>query len=68
MSAPEKTHPLIVQATPLEYQASLLGACVLFLGLGALAASYLKGLSELLILVGIGVHGWGMYRIRRRNR
>jgi hypothetical protein len=68
MSAPEKTHPPIVQAMPLEYQASLLGACVLFLGLGALAAPYLKGLSELLILVGIGVHGWGMYRIRRRNR
>jgi hypothetical protein len=68
MSAAEKTHVPIVQATPLEYQASLLGVCVLFLGLGVLAAPYLKGLSEVLIIVGVGVHGWGMYRIRRRNR
>jgi hypothetical protein len=68
MSAAEKTPPPIVQATPLEYQASLLGACILFLGLGALVAPYLNGFGELLILVGIGVHGWGMYSIRRRNR
>jgi hypothetical protein len=68
VSAPPNVAPPTLAATPLEYQASLLGGCVLFLGLGALAAPYLKDLSEILVIVGVGVHGWGMYRIRRRNR
>jgi hypothetical protein len=68
VSAPPNVAPPTLAATPLEYQASLLGACVLFLGLGALAAPYLRDVSEILVIFGVGVHGWGMYRIRRRNR
>jgi hypothetical protein len=68
VSAPPTVGPPTMAATLLEYQASLLGASVLFLGLGALAAPYLKDLSEILVIAGVGAHGWGMYRIRRRNR
>jgi hypothetical protein len=68
LTAPQRESSPIVRATPLEYQASLIGACILFLGLGAIAAPYLQVVSELLILVGIVAHGWGMFRIRRRNR
>jgi hypothetical protein len=68
MSAPEPAPDTLLKATPLEYQASLLGACVLFLGVGALIASYLDGFREVLIIAGALAHGWGMYRIRRRSR
>jgi hypothetical protein len=68
MSGREPDRSAIVKATPIEYQASLLGACVLFLGLGVLAEAYLKSFGEILVIVGVITHGWSMYRVRRRNR
>ncbi|HYG84806.1 MAG TPA: hypothetical protein VD978_00955 [Azospirillum sp.] len=55
-------------ATFLEWEASLFGACFIAFGLGALLADAVQGLVIPLILVGIVIHGWGMYRIHRRNR
>jgi hypothetical protein len=68
MSGQEPNSPAIVKATPIEYQASLLCACVLFLGIGVLAAAYLKSFGEILVIVDVITHGWSMYRVRRRNR
>lgn len=59
--------PKLTQASYLEYQASLFGACGVALGLGALFPQYIQPLAFLLILVGSVMHGWGMYRIHHRN-
>ncbi len=50
-----------------EWLASLLGACGIALGLGTLLADYLAPFAVWLILAGILLHGWGMYKMRQRN-
>jgi uncharacterized membrane protein HdeD (DUF308 family) len=51
-----------------EWQASLFGACGIALGLGVLFAPYLESWALWLIIIGVIMHGWGMYRIHKRNR
>jgi hypothetical protein len=55
-------------ATLLEWEASLFGACFIAFGLGALLADVAQAYAPAVIAVGILVHGWGMYRVHRRNR
>lgn len=50
-----------------EWLASLLGACGIAIGLGVYLAEYLTSLAPWLILIGILLHGWGMYKMRQRN-
>ena len=59
--------PPLRSATLLEWEASLFGACFIAFGLGVLLGDSVQGLTYPLILVGIIVHGWGMYRIHKRN-
>jgi hypothetical protein len=56
------------RATLLEWEASLFGACFIAFGLGVIFAEMARDFSYPLILIGIASHGWGMYRIHRRNR
>ncbi len=51
-----------------EWLASLLGACSIALGLGTLFSKYLSSSAPLLIIAGIILHAWGMYRIHQRNK
>lgn len=50
-----------------EWQASLWGACFIAFGLGVLLSSYFGQFAIALILIGIILHGWGMYKINKRN-
>jgi hypothetical protein len=60
--------PNLRSATLLEWEASLFGACFIAFGLGVLFSEAAQDFTYPLILVGIVVHGWGMYRVHRRNR
>jgi hypothetical protein len=51
-----------------EWLASLFGACGIAMGLGIYFANYLIVLAPWLILAGIALHGWGMYKIREHNK
>lgn len=51
-----------------EWQASLFGACFIALGLGVLLASYFTDFALIIILIGIIMHSWGMYKIHQRNK
>ncbi len=47
-----------------DYLLSLFGACVVAFGLGAAAGSSLGNYGWLLVIIGAGLHGIGMYRTR----
>jgi hypothetical protein len=51
------------KATPMELEIWMLGAGILGFGLGASLAGYAQQYSPWIILLGIILHGWGMYRI-----
>lgn len=51
-----------------EYLASLVGACIVAFGLGIVLADYFGSVAWLFILVGVGVHGWGMFKTHGRNK
>jgi hypothetical protein len=52
----------------LEWQGSLWGACFIAFGLGVLLSSYFGKFAIALILVGIILHSWGMFKIHQRNK
>lgn len=51
-----------------EWQSSLWGACSIAFGLGVLSARIFEPYAYVLILIGIILHGWGMYKIHQRNK
>ena len=52
-----------------EWQASLWGACFIAFALGVLLHKYFDGiLPWVIILVGVGLHAWGMQRTNKRNK
>jgi hypothetical protein len=51
-----------------EWQASLFGACLMALGLGVYFANYIAKFTPIIILIGVILHGWGMYKIHKRNK
>ncbi len=57
----------MVRPSSAEYQASLYGAVIGSLGVGTVLAQYLQGFAWWLVLVGVILHGWGMYRVYRRK-
>lgn len=51
-----------------EWLASLFGACFVSFGLGAwFGESFSDPLLAVIVVVGIVMHSWGMYRINKRN-
>lgn len=63
-----KTSEKLTKAKYVEWQASLWGACAIAFGLGSLLTNYFGQLAIVLILIGIVLHGWGMYKIHKRNQ
>lgn len=57
----------LTKAKYLEWSASLFGACAVALGLGILFSSLLTPLVPWLIILGVILHSWGMYKIHVRN-
>jgi hypothetical protein len=66
MTIPQETK--LTKATYLEWQMSLFGASFIAFGLGVLLAGYLPWLATPALIVGVVMHGWGMYRIHERNK
>lgn len=58
----------LTKATYFEWQASLFGACFISFGLGVLVSKYFQPYSLIIILIGILMHSWGMYKIHRRDK
>lgn len=58
----------LTKAKYIEWQASLFGACFIAFGLGIMLASYFSTFAFIIILVGIILHSWGMYKIQQRNK
>lgn len=58
----------LTKARYIEWQASLFGACFIAFGLGALFARIFLPYIFWIILVGIVMHGWGMYQVHIRNK
>jgi hypothetical protein len=52
----------------IEYLATIFGACFIAFGLGAVFANNVQFLVLPLILIGIVVHSWGMYKIHQANK
>ncbi len=58
---------IVTKAKYSEWQFSLWGACFIAFALGVLLASYFQRFAFVVIVIGIGMHGWGMYKIHQRN-
>lgn len=58
----------LVSAKYGEWQASLFGACFIAFGLGILVQQFIGRWAWLIILVGIGLHSWGMSKTYARNK
>jgi hypothetical protein len=63
----EENQENLTHATYREWEASLFGACLIAFGLGVLLAHAMQPYLWWIILLGILLHGWGMYRIHQRN-
>lgn len=51
-----------------EWQASLFGACLIAVVLGFWLSDYLRPYLVLILIFGVVMHSWGMYRIHQRNK
>lgn len=58
----------LTKAKYVGWQASLWGACSIAFGLGILLSRYFGQFAIALILIGIVLHAWGMYKINQRNK
>lgn len=58
----------LTEAKYIEWQASLFGACFVAFGLGAIMTAYVQQYTLWIILLGVIMHSWGMYKIHQRNK
>ena len=58
----------LTKAKYIEWEASLFGASFIAFGLGVLFASYVSSYALFIILIGIIMHSWGMYKMHQRNK
>lgn len=58
----------LTKAKYIEWQASIFGACGVALALGVWFQEYLRPFAVGLLILGVVLHGWGMYRIPQRNK
>lgn len=61
-------HDSILTKAKLEELASTVGAGILGLGLGALLSNYFQRYAFGIILIGLIMHGWGMYMTHHQNK
>ncbi len=57
----------LTKAKYLEWQASLFGACGIAIALGVYFADFLRPYAPWLLIAGVIIHSWGMYKIHQRN-
>ena len=58
----------LIRAKYWDWQASLLGASVIAFGLGVLLSKYFNNkVAWSAIIIGVFLHGWGMYRMYGRK-
>jgi UPF0716 family protein affecting phage T7 exclusion len=50
-----------------EYLASIFGACFIDFALGIWLAGAIGWLATPAFVLGLAVHGWGMYKVQNRN-
>lgn len=50
-----------------EWLSSLFGACMIAFSLGILLADTLRFMTYYILIAGVLLHGWGMYRMNKRN-
>lgn len=50
-----------------EWLSSLFGACMVAFGLGILLSEPMQFITWYIIIAGVILHGWGMYRMNKRN-
>ncbi len=62
----DKTEKLTT-ASYAEYQASIFGACGIALALGVFLADYVRPYTIYILVLGIILHSWGMYKIHQRS-
>ncbi len=58
----------ITKSTTSEWYCSIFGACFIAFALGVLFAGYFSSYSVFIMILGIVMHSWGMYRIHKRNK
>ena len=58
----------LTKAKYIEWHASLFGACFIAFGLGAIMTNYVQQYTLWIILLGVIMHSWGMYKIHQRNK
>ncbi len=58
----------ITKAKYSEWQASLFGASFIAFSLGVWFRELFQNWAWLILIVGVCLHSWGMYRIYQRNR
>lgn len=58
----------LTKASYLEWQASLFGACFIAFGLGAMFSNFAQSFTGWIIVAGIALHSYGMYKIHQRNK
>lgn len=63
-----KSDEKLTKASYAEYQASLFGASGIAIALGILLVDYLRPFVYVLLIAGIALHSWGMYRTHQRNK
>lgn len=58
----------LTKATPLELFIWMIGAGIAGFGIGSLTDAYVEaGLGIGLLVIGVLLHGWGMFRIYNKN-
>ncbi len=61
-------HDRTLTKAKLEELASTVGAGILGFGLGALLSNYIQQYAFGIILIGLIMHGWGMYTTHHQNK
>lgn len=61
-------HDRTLTKAKLEELASTVGVGIIGFGLGALLANFIQQYAFGIILIGLIMHGWGMYRAHHRNK
>ena len=51
-----------------EWLASLIGACLIAFSLGILLGEFARMAVLYILITGTILHGWGMYRMNKRNK
>ncbi|OHA64225.1 MAG: hypothetical protein A2842_00255 [Candidatus Wildermuthbacteria bacterium RIFCSPHIGHO2_01_FULL_48_25] len=51
-----------------EWLASLFGACFVAFALGVMFAGFAKPFAPWVLIIGIIMHSWGMYKTHQRNK